>query len=299
MQVTKDIQTIAQVINDPHFGCKVINLIQLENIPLYKTLSHNKMILDQKGEGLPLNVLITLISRYFSVITEVVNLDIHYHEGSVEIILKSNLPGIVTHHQVEGVAVGIYRIIDSLSSSKLIELNFEHTTANQYNYKDIFSIAPKFSEGINRLLFSCTDAVESMDSNSLYTLGTLQQLLDHQFPNVPDDIRCQHIIQSILSFGEPTRENVADILNISVSTLQRKLRLLNTNFKALLLETRKSTAHDLLINHNRSPSDLAFLLGYQSRSQFFKAFKTWFSMTPSEYKNKPKNIPSHIKRGGR
>lgn len=284
-QVTENIRIIAKLINDAQFGCKVVNAINLDNIPLYSTLSQCSLIDHQHDSTLPINVLITLIARYFSVITEVVSLDIHFHNDSVELILLPTLPDIVSHHQIEGVAVGLYRIIDSLSISKLKQLEFTHKSENNFDYKSIFKVTPALDSPTNRMLFSCTDAIESMNKQTLYTASNMQRLFDHQFPATDDKLRCQHIIQSILSFGEPTRENVSDILNISVSTLQRKLKEQNTSFKELLLSTRKSTAHDLLINHNRSPSELAFLLGYQSSSQFFKAFKSWFSVTPSQYKS--------------
>ena len=40
----------------------------------------------------------------------------------------------------------------------------------------------------------------------------------------------------------------------------------------------------LLITKNQTVSDTAFLLGYKSNSQFFKAFRQWFDCTPSQFK---------------
>lgn len=292
--VTRNIHTIDKYIQDPHFGGKVLDLTKLEHIPLYSTLKHCKIILDQKGEDFPFNLLITLISRYFSIVTEVVSLDIHYHSQSVELIFVPNRPDIVSHHQIEGVAVGIYRIINSLCNAKLLNLDFSHESFNDFDYKNILPVKPNFSQKAHRMIYETKEVIEGLDRHSLYTVNTMQRLLDSQFPNLPDVDRCKHIIKSILSFGEPTREHVSDILNISVSTLQRRLKTHDTNFKALLLDTRKETAHDLLINHNRNPSELAFLLGYQSSSQFFKAFKTWFNATPLEYKKNNKHKKSEL-----
>lgn len=42
-------------------------------------------------------------------------------------------------------------------------------------------------------------------------------------------------------------------------------------------------AHQYLIEQELSATDVAFLLGYQSSSQFFKAFKRWYAMTPIVY----------------
>ena len=292
--VTKNIHTIDKFIQDPHFGGKVLSLVNLQNIPLYSTLKHCKIILDQRGENFPFNLLITLIGRYFSIITEVVTLDIHYHHKSVELIFTPNRPDIVSHHQIEGVAVGICRIIQSLCDAKLTDVDFSHDAFNEFDYKNILQVRPNFCKEKHRMVYRTTEIFDGLDLNSLYTINALQRLLDNQFPELNDKDRCKLLIKSLLSFGEPTRENVADILNISISTLQRKLKSLDTNFKELLLATRKETAHDLLVNHNRNPSELAFLLGYQSSSQFFKAFKAWFNVTPLEYKKTNKNKKSEL-----
>lgn len=283
-QVTQNIHTIDRFLKDSHFGAKVVNYAKLESLPLYNTLKHCKIILDQRGEYLPFHLLVTLIGRYFSIITEVVNLEIHYHKDSVEFIFTPNRPDIVNLNQIEGVVVGIHRIILSLTNTKLMSLDFTHTHEDSFNYKSIFSVSPNFSQKEHRMIYATSENMDGLDGNNLYTVNTLQRLLDHQFPNLNEIDRCQHIIKSILCFGEPTRDHVSDILNMSISTLQRKLRSEDTSFKELLLKTRKETAHDLLINHNRNPSELAFLLGYQSSSQFFKAFKKWFHCTPLEYK---------------
>ncbi|NRA23856.1 MAG: helix-turn-helix transcriptional regulator [Oleispira sp.] len=72
---------------------------------------------------------------------------------------------------------------------------------------------------------------------------------------------------------------------MSVSSLQRRLREEGTSFQKGLWVARKSLAHDYLIDQKMSATDVAFLLGYQFSSQFFKAFKVWVKMTPMEYQN--------------
>lgn len=283
VQVTENIKIIADLIDDENFGCKVVNSVDLNRIPLFSTLSQCSLITERQGSQIPINVLISLITRYFSVITEVASLDIHFYNQTVQLTLLPSLPDKVSHHQIEGVAVGLNRIITTLTTSSLKDIQFTHGHSTQFDYKGIFSVTPTFSSNTNTMVFSCIDTVDSISKQMLYTASQIQRMFDHEFPETDDRVRCQHIIKSILSFGEPTREHVSDIMNISVSTLQRKLRHHNTNFKELLLNVRKNSAHDLLINHKRTPSELAFLLGYQSSSQFFKAFKTWFAMTPTEY----------------
>mgnify|MGYP000326526997 CR=1 FL=1 len=285
--VTKNIHTIASITNDPCLGAKIIHLVDLDNYPLYKTLKHCISILNITGNHCPINLLATLISRYFSVISEVVSVDIQYHKHTLCIEVTPNQPDLVSYHQIEGVIVGLYRILTSLSDAQLQSVEFTHPLpANSgLAYQNLFTLTPQHSAAKNQLVLSSSHAIGSLDDNSLITMNSIQSLLDNSFPSLNDRQRCQHIIRNILSFGEPTRENVASIMSISISTLQRKLRAQQTSFKDLLLETRQDLAHELLITHQRNASDLAFLLGYQSNSQFFKAFKKWFGFTPLEYKS--------------
>ncbi len=109
-------------------------------------------------------------------------------------------------------------------------------------------------------------------------------MLDKDFTHTSYTQRCQHILITIIGLNEPTREQVAQVLNMSVSSLQRRLREEGTSFKALLLDVRKKLAHKYLIEQGLSATDTAFLLGYHSNSQFFGAFKSWFEMTPRAYK---------------
>mgnify|MGYP000095719879 FL=1 len=286
--VTQNIHTIARITNDPCLGAKTISLVDLDSLPLYKTLKHCTQILNQSGNSLPINVLATLIGRYFSVISEVVSVDIQYHKHTISIELTPSQPDQISYHQIEGSTFGLFRIIHSLSNAQVQSINFTHSRPNNAGttYQDLFSFSPQHGTAKNQLILLSSHAVESLGENSLLTLNSIQSLLDTTFPGLNDRERCQHILRSILSFGEPTRENVASIMSISVSTLQRKLRVQQTSFKELLLETRQTMAHELLITHQRNVSDMAFLLGYQSSSQFFKAFKKWFGLTPLEYKGR-------------
>jgi AraC-like DNA-binding protein len=288
--VTQNIHTIAKITNDPCLGAKIIDLVNLDNIPLYKTLKHCTQILNQSGNSLPVNVLVTLIARYFSVISEVVTVDIQYHKHLISIEVIANQPEQISYHQIEGAITGLFRIILSLSHAQVHSIEFTHALPSNSGttYQDLFDLTPKHNGEKDKLVLSSSHTVGTLDENSLLTLNSIQSLLDNTFPELNDRNRCQHILRSILSFGEPTRENVASIMSISVSTLQRKLRAQQTSFKELLLETRQKLAHELLIIHQRNASDTAFLLGYQSSSQFFKAFKKWFSVTPIEYKNQNK-----------
>lgn len=80
--------------------------------------------------------------------------------------------------------------------------------------------------------------------------------------------------------GAPTLEHVAQRLNMSPRTLQRRLAELDLSFQHLLDRTRAELARGYLLEGNLTLSEIALLLGYSEQSAFNRAFKRWTGQTP-------------------
>jgi len=81
---------------------------------------------------------------------------------------------------------------------------------------------------------------------------------------------------------------MAQYLNMSVSTLQRRLAQQNTNFKQIKSRHRLNRGKHLLHHSHHSIDHISAELGYGDSSNFSKAFKTLTGMTPKMYR-KEKN----------
>ena len=82
---------------------------------------------------------------------------------------------------------------------------------------------------------------------------------------------------------------IAQDLNLSQRTLQRKLSDANTSFQLVLDQTRREMAQGYLRQPDLSLVDIAFLLGYQDQSAFNHAFKEWTGDSPGSYREKRGN----------
>jgi len=80
-------------------------------------------------------------------------------------------------------------------------------------------------------------------------------------------------------------EAMAQYLNVSVSTLQRRIAQQNTNFKQIKARHRLDRGKHLLHHSHHSIDHIAAELGYSDSSNFSKAFKTVTGMTPKMYRN--------------
>ncbi len=116
-------------------------------------------------------------------------------------------------------------------------------------------------------------------------------MLSTQFSAFSYKQSCEIVIDTTIGVITPTRIHIADSMNISVSTLQRRLNEEGTSFQEILDNTRKRLAKMYLAEKNLSTTDVAYLLGYKSHSQFFKAFKVWFDITPKTYQS---HLMSHV-----
>jgi len=96
--------------------------------------------------------------------------------------------------------------------------------------------------------------------------------------------RVQSIIGRDFSREMPSAESVADSLNMSVTTLRRRLQKENTSFQKIKDECRREAATNYLSSPELSNNDVAALMGFDETSAFFRSFKKWTGMTPGEYR---------------
>lgn len=86
-----------------------------------------------------------------------------------------------------------------------------------------------------------------------------------------------------------SREQVADKLNVSTRTLQRRLQEEDTSFLDILDEQRKQKAQELIFNTHKSLKEVAMELGFAESSTFYRACHRWFNDTPSALRGREKS----------
>ena len=71
---------------------------------------------------------------------------------------------------------------------------------------------------------------------------------------------------------------------MTVKTMQRRLAEEGGSFNEILLDVRKSQVIYYLSLQQFTIEQIGLFVGYKAKSQFLKAFKQWFDMTPNEYR---------------
>jgi len=86
------------------------------------------------------------------------------------------------------------------------------------------------------------------------------------------------------SLASPSAEQVAKTLNMSVSTLRRRLLDEETTYQKIKDECRRESSINYMNSPELSINDVAGLMGFDEPSAFFRSFKRWTGMTPGEYR---------------
>ena len=85
--------------------------------------------------------------------------------------------------------------------------------------------------------------------------------------------------------GMPSEEDIAAELFMSKRTLARKLKQEDTNFHDIRENILSQQAASYLSETNMSVEAIASFLNYHDSSNFRRAFKRWFNMTPDQYRS--------------
>ena len=92
------------------------------------------------------------------------------------------------------------------------------------------------------------------------------------------------IARTISAGARPSIDTIADRLETSPRTLQRRLGAARTTFQDQLDDVRHVAARRLLAHTELPPIDIAFLLGFAEPNSFSRAFRTWERTTPLRWR---------------
>ena len=96
--------------------------------------------------------------------------------------------------------------------------------------------------------------------------------------------RVRAIFMDRLVTGKFSEEQIGQQLNLSLRSLQRRLREERTSYQQLLDETRLELALQYINRTQLSVAQIAPLLGFSDSSNFNRAFKRWLGLPPSRYR---------------
>ncbi|MFP8966565.1 AraC family transcriptional regulator [Pokkaliibacter sp. CJK22405] len=172
---------------------------------------------------------------------------------------------------------------------KAVYFSFD-TPEDEDHYRRLFHAEIRFNQHDNVIVFPA----RYLDLPLVQTEETLRGFLKtapYQLMVMVDDAQTLKsqivaILGKDFSREMPSADDVASKLNMSISTLRRRLLDEDTSYQKIKDECRRDAAVNYMNSPHLSINDIAALMGFDEPSAFFRSFKKWTGMTPGEYRQK-------------
>lgn len=93
------------------------------------------------------------------------------------------------------------------------------------------------------------------------------------------------LLRQSINEERTNQEKIAEELQLNVRNMQRQLKQLGTSYQETLDSARKEVVIERLTEDLKKPfTDIAYEVGFNDVSAFYKAFRRWTGMSPGEYR---------------
>jgi len=153
-------------------------------------------------------------------------------------------------------------------------------------FRSVFGVAPRFNASASSLILAddlLSRPVPAADPNlSRIVTAHAEQLLAAHTPSAEGvSVQVRRLLAENMANGPMTLCEVAQRLNLSERSLQRRLDDDGTRFARLLDEVRHELALRYIADERLALGEVAYLLGFAEPSPFHRAFKRWTGLTPA------------------
>lgn len=235
---------------------------------------------------------INLVLRFLKIRTQLVKLTLRESNDNASIVVDVLLgDDRMRQFLLEILASNLIAMMRSLLPNTDIkpECNLKYDApVHAEMYTDMLKIPIRFSAQENSVTFNARNLKEPIPSADKYALSLVESQLTSLLDNFEEDHALERTIAKLIRTGEGyhlSLEDTAKRLHMSSRTLRRKLKEKDTSFREIKEKVYQDAAKDYLKNSELSINEIAFLLGYENPANFINAFKRWFGLTPSAFRN--------------
>ena len=275
-------QNAFRLSGDPRLGMHTAQHVEIGD---YKYLDYLTIHAATVGAS------IESICRYTALINTWINWEIQKRNDRIAMCMSSGA-GMISPHAYEFVFSFITKRIRQITTEdwapELVCFPFP-PPADSQAHNDYFKSTVQYEAPVGKLEISRESWNKPLPSSDQQLMSVLDEharnLLAQR--SMPDDFVAQvrKVIVRELHGGDARRDNVAEKLNMSPRTLQRRLDKHGVAYTDLMDEVRAELAKTKLQASDLSLPEISFLLGFSEQSSFNRAFKRWTGITPREYRH--------------
>lgn len=282
-QYRQIIRNIIDLTGDPHIGLTLGDEFKISNLGVlgYAALSAANLA-QTRG----------LFARYDALVEHILlpSTEVTSDRWSTE--LKEMFPlGELLPFAVEEFISRTCGLASSLTNRPfpVLEIRVSYPQPDDIDrYRQRFDCPIYFDQSRNVILWD----VNSQDHSISLANNEVYKLCEQQCKMLIDQMKDADLLSSkirnalVNNPGEfPTLEQMSRKLNMGSRTLRRRLVQENLTYQQILDETRKNLAIQYLQSTSLTPKEIGYLLGYNSVSNFRRAFKGWTGKKLTDYRD--------------
>lgn len=201
--------------------------------------------------------------------------------------------GVPLRQYAEFGAVGTIFALRDYSKRQIRPFHVQFAHQRSHDTAEIsrfFGCKVAYGAAENAIVFKAEDLdvpLLTADDNLFRTLKTICENTLAQMPQTPNSIarKVEREVAARLASGTAQQDVIAAELGMSARTLARRLSEEGTSFVAVVADLRKALARDYLRDGSLPLTEIAYLLGYSDASTFSTAFRRWYGLPPSDYRD--------------
>ncbi len=276
----------ARLTADPDFGLHFAEWLAPRTADVFGALAFAVRSCATLGDQL------RLVTQYSSLVHNEILLTLELEADHVLLVhTHRRAPPHPTRHPVEGLLTLAVLIARQETGDDFspVAVHFRHPRPNNVEeHGRVFGAPVHFGTPVDALVLDYAHLARPQRRSEPQLLALLDKQLaglhgEHVAPT-PLRHRVRRELVAHLPKGEPSVGTVAARLQMSPRTLQRQLQSEGTSFAAVLGDLRRELAARYLRDPHIAIAEVAFLLGFQDISAFYRAFRRWEGMTPLAFR---------------
>lgn len=194
------------------------------------------------------------------------------------------------HYVIETTFSGVIHQLYLLTRKHIrpVRVLYRHSRpADTTEHERIFGCRPEFGQEVNCMVFAAEDLRAPVVGHNRPLNDMLKGVYEEHMRRHTNGSFVEKVKQVVLGNMQitfPPLEVIAEVLNVTPRTLQRKLQQEGTTFRALSDSVKQELAEHLLSNPALTIADIAYKLGYFEPTSFQRAFRQWTGTTPMEFR---------------
>ncbi|MEH6583490.1 MAG: AraC family transcriptional regulator [Halioglobus sp.] len=211
-------------------------------------------------------------------------------DGDVAWISVHTVSGITPLPQQSQFAVAVNWRFNCLLTQwkwqpRFISFRFEAPKDAAY-YRRYFSLPIQFSGEFDGVAFAAADLELELPESDPLIYRALTQYIRNLEEDIPEDFldTIRSLVSRQLARGSCSIEDIAEFLPYETRAFQRRLRDRGTSYQEILDDIRFDKAIVYLRTSDMKVERISDVLGYKNSSNFSKAFKRRFGLSPIQWK---------------